>query len=170
MRLGASTMKNIHSHSWRERFAGFALAVMVGCSSTQLQVDRNHPASPSAASAPLPAVGLALDPGFDAKHPEPSDDRSPAGAPANEHSSGHQHHGGAAAPPANSIDAREGGASNGHDQHRAKPTVPASDSDDAAPQWTCPMHPQILQAEPGKCPICGMKLQPVPPEGKGGTR
>lgn len=24
--------------------------------------------------------------------------------------------------------------------------------------WTCTMHPQIQQPEPGKCPICGMKL------------
>lgn len=27
--------------------------------------------------------------------------------------------------------------------------------------YTCGMHPQIVQAEPGDCPICGMKLQPV---------
>lgn len=24
--------------------------------------------------------------------------------------------------------------------------------------WTCPMHPQIRQSGPGKCPICGMDL------------
>lgn len=28
----------------------------------------------------------------------------------------------------------------------------------AAPVWTCPMHPQIKQDEPGECPICGMDL------------
>lgn len=28
-------------------------------------------------------------------------------------------------------------------------------------QWTCSMHPQILQPEPGKCPICGMDLIPA---------
>jgi len=27
--------------------------------------------------------------------------------------------------------------------------------------WTCSMHPQIHQSEPGKCPICGMDLIPV---------
>ena len=27
--------------------------------------------------------------------------------------------------------------------------------------WTCSMHPQILQHEPGDCPICGMDLIPV---------
>ena len=24
--------------------------------------------------------------------------------------------------------------------------------------WTCPMHPQIKQFGPGKCPICNMNL------------
>lgn len=27
--------------------------------------------------------------------------------------------------------------------------------------YTCGMHPQIIKKEPGDCPICGMKLQPV---------
>ena len=27
--------------------------------------------------------------------------------------------------------------------------------------YTCPMHPQIRQAGPGNCPICGMTLEPV---------
>jgi len=27
--------------------------------------------------------------------------------------------------------------------------------------WTCPMHPQIVLKEPGKCPLCGMDLVPV---------
>lgn len=27
--------------------------------------------------------------------------------------------------------------------------------------WTCSMHPQIRQEEPGQCPICGMDLIPV---------
>ena len=29
--------------------------------------------------------------------------------------------------------------------------------------WTCPMHPQIRQPEPGSCPICGMALEPEAP-------
>lgn len=28
-------------------------------------------------------------------------------------------------------------------------------------QWTCSMHPQILQQKPGDCPICGMDLIPA---------
>lgn len=27
--------------------------------------------------------------------------------------------------------------------------------------WQCPMHPEIVRKEPGDCPICHMKLQPV---------
>src|SRR5487761_2631235 len=28
--------------------------------------------------------------------------------------------------------------------------------------YTCAMHPQIKEPHPGNCPICGMKLIPVP--------
>nr|NIP30812.1 hypothetical protein [Candidatus Dadabacteria bacterium]NIQ15285.1 hypothetical protein [Candidatus Dadabacteria bacterium] len=26
--------------------------------------------------------------------------------------------------------------------------------------YTCPMHPEIRQPDPGNCPICGMALEP----------
>jgi Cu(I)/Ag(I) efflux system membrane fusion protein len=32
---------------------------------------------------------------------------------------------------------------------------------DASGIWTCSMHPQIRQNEPGQCPICGMDLIPL---------
>lgn len=28
--------------------------------------------------------------------------------------------------------------------------------------YTCPMHPEVVEDQPGSCPKCGMKLQPVP--------
>ncbi len=28
-------------------------------------------------------------------------------------------------------------------------------------QYTCPMHPEVIQDEPGSCPKCGMNLEPV---------
>jgi len=28
-------------------------------------------------------------------------------------------------------------------------------------KYTCPMHPHILLDAPGKCPLCGMTLEPV---------
>ena len=27
-------------------------------------------------------------------------------------------------------------------------------------EWVCPMHPEVVQDEPGPCPICGMALEP----------
>ena len=36
----------------------------------------------------------------------------------------------------------------------------------AAPEgtiYTCPMHPEIQQPQPGNCPICGMTLEPILP-------
>ena len=33
----------------------------------------------------------------------------------------------------------------------------------AAREWTCPMHPEIVRDEPGACPICGMALEPRRP-------
>ena len=32
------------------------------------------------------------------------------------------------------------------------------DQSTAASSWTCPMHPEVVTAEPGTCPTCGMKL------------
>ncbi|MGJ7029559.1 heavy metal-binding domain-containing protein [Niabella hirudinis] len=28
-------------------------------------------------------------------------------------------------------------------------------------KYTCPMPPQVLKDEPGKCPLCGMALVPL---------
>ena len=35
--------------------------------------------------------------------------------------------------------------------------------------WTCSMHPQIRQNEPGQCPICGMDLIPVQSQATGAS-
>jgi len=49
----------------------------------------------------------------------------------------------------------QGGAS-------ASASSAASEShSDAIDHYTCPMHPSVKQAGPGKCPICGMTLVPV---------
>jgi Cu+-exporting ATPase len=42
---------------------------------------------------------------------------------------------------------------------RAVASVPGSD-ETAAIEYTCPMHPEIVQIGPGSCPICGMALEP----------
>ena len=41
------------------------------------------------------------------------------------------------------------------------PTPPATERTVSGAIYTCPMHPQIRQAGPGNCPICGMTLEPV---------
>jgi Cu+-exporting ATPase len=33
-------------------------------------------------------------------------------------------------------------------------------------EYTCPMHPEVLQQAPGSCPICGMALEPVSATGE----
>ena len=64
----------------------------------------------------------------------------------------------------------------GHHGHPQPPAAPAADccaasatQPPAAPVagavYTCPMHPEIRQAGPGSCPICGMALEPLTPAG-----
>jgi Cu+-exporting ATPase len=38
---------------------------------------------------------------------------------------------------------------------------PATPAEGQVVEYTCPMHPEIRQAGPGACPICGMALEPV---------
>lgn len=40
-------------------------------------------------------------------------------------------------------------------------TTTAAAGGQAAEVWTCSMHPQIRQPQPGKCPLCGMDLIPA---------
>src|SRR5262249_58206745 len=48
---------------------------------------------------------------------------------------------------------------------RHRPAGDVSLAEYAAPakrqKYQCAMHPEIVSDEPGNCPICGMKLQPV---------
>ena len=42
-----------------------------------------------------------------------------------------------------------------HDHNHDAAAEPGAQS---AGSYTCPMHPDVNRAGPGKCPICGMKL------------
>lgn len=57
------------------------------------------------------------------------------------------------------------GASVVHSESRDAPSSGESHADDASASeetvWTCAMHPQVRQPEPGACPICGMDLIPL---------
>ncbi len=48
-------------------------------------------------------------------------------------------------------------------EHSAGPDVSTNTTSEPseATLWTCSMHPQIQQSEPGQCPICGMDLIPL---------
>ncbi|MEM8569881.1 MAG: heavy metal translocating P-type ATPase [Pseudomonadota bacterium] len=35
-------------------------------------------------------------------------------------------------------------------------------------EYTCPMHPEIVQVGPGDCPLCGMALEPMTPSAEDG--
>ena len=59
----------------------------------------------------------------------------------------------------------------GHQHGAAASTVQAGPATPGAPglgPYTCPMHPQVRQAGPGHCPICGMALEPLVAAGQEG--
>lgn len=50
-----------------------------------------------------------------------------------------------------------------HAHHRARAEPGATPVAAPGTMYTCPMHPQIRQPQPGNCPICGMPLEPEMP-------
>jgi len=50
-----------------------------------------------------------------------------------------------------------------HAGHAQPP--PLSDARTDGALYTCPMHPEIVSKEPGRCPKCNMKLVPKEKEG-----
>ena len=52
--------------------------------------------------------------------------------------------------------------SSGHPASKAEPHPHQPDAL-AGGQYTCPMHPEVVQDGPGACPICGMALEPMLP-------
>jgi len=50
-------------------------------------------------------------------------------------------------------DQQEDSSTHDHCDHHHK-------ADDAPVEYTCPMHPEVVQDEPGSCPKCGMDLVP----------
>lgn len=132
-----------------------------GCASSQMPSDPQHPASPDAPQAPLAPVGEAL-----AEPAEPHMTGATS-TDAHSHESGGASEAAHTATPDGSHDASHVGhsgsvpasATGPHPGHGAPASATREDKE--AQRWTCPMHPEVLQSEPGKCPKCGMKLVPA---------
>jgi hypothetical protein len=94
------------------------------------------PAPPAAEAAPSPAPQVAPPTAPPAPSGEASQPTKPAATP--KHS---------AAPPQHAPAKPAAGA----------PAQPAAQQQAAV--YTCPMHPEVQQSTPGKCPKCGMNLE-----------
>ena len=55
----------------------------------------------------------------------------------------------------------------GHDQALDQQVAKGQADAEKKQQYTCGMHPFIIQDEPGLCPICGMTLVPLKPGAAG---
>jgi Heavy metal binding domain len=119
----------------------------IACVSTTPPVGANDPSSAQAESSPAPQASPALHEGH-----APLPDAA-TGTPA----TAHDHSAHAAHQPAPSD-----GASQDHAGH-ARATAPAQ-SKQQVPMYVCPMHAEVRQAEPGRCPKCGMALEVEKPK------
>jgi membrane fusion protein, copper/silver efflux system len=54
------------------------------------------------------------------------------------------------------------------DSNSTPPAAETSKVAAAAELWTCSMHPQVIQPDPGICPICHMELTPLKADGAEG--
>ncbi len=52
------------------------------------------------------------------------------------------------------------GAGSSHGVHEPRPAPSSRRPPADTREYTCPMHPEVRQAGPGACPICGMALEP----------
>jgi hypothetical protein len=103
---------------------GVVFAALTGCTHEVREPapPANHPANPSAATAPPAKLSPTMNP-----H---DTDVTPAQS--------------------------TGAAAAGHADHTAAAATPA-----VPVVYTCPHHPKVMEAEPGECPFCGMKLVPT---------
>lgn len=140
LRLHAGKEQSMRGRTELSWVVSLCAAVSSGaCASSSAAPAAISPASPRAPEAPLRpvATSLAHDP-LEQEPPEPA-----------ESSHAHHHHHDAPAPAAQAAQPPDGG-------------VPSETT-----EYVCPMHPDVRQPKPGRCPRCGMTLVPKPMGGPG---
>jgi len=119
-------------------------ALVIGCVATTPSEGANDPSSANAPTAATPTPSPVLN-----------EDHMPL-PEAGAHADGTSHDHGT------------------HSAHRASPAGDGHDHakhgqrDEQAVMYICPMHPEVRQGEPGRCPKCGMALELE--ESKSGTQ
>lgn len=135
---------------WRSVPLVIALASLAGCTASNVpsQLSRDHPASPAADQTPPPPRSTTLAVSHAAALPKP-----PAADQASG-SGGHDH--ATTASPA----APSPGPFHVHNPGDARPTAGgASQAAVGGKLYVCPMHPEVVSADPNaRCPKCSMKI------------
>jgi hypothetical protein len=137
------------------------VGLLVACASRELpsSLPRTSAASTDAPEARpyLVTQSLSEHPPLPGEASEGWDGLRAPGKPAD---GGHEHHHGA--PPA----PHEHGAAPNEQAAPAAPSTPAApgrnEPASSGVSYTCPMHPDVVSAEAGRCPRCGMKLVKKP--------
>jgi heavy metal-binding protein len=136
-----------------------ACLLVIGCAGrlNMAPVPPNHPASPEAREAvstkPLSSL-----------QPDAQDAWRTASSPGGQHrpedaAQGAMSHEGHGAEHGSTMRHNEGGTPAQTDKDEGSRPVPPSATQPAVlKHYTCPMHHEILQDKPGKCPKCGMTL------------
>lgn len=135
-----NAMKPVVFRSRAKCVWGLALALVAGCTSAHVhrELPQNHPASPSAPSSGNSAIANPFEQLPTFESPRAG--TSPAAMPGMDHG----------------MDAMSG-------MDEGSKSLPQADV-----QYTCPMHPDIVQNTPGSCPKCGMTLKPMASPSKDG--